>query len=226
MTVKKTALLAAMSLAVAGCASNEERAVKIMDASLGGQSGIYEDLQEYPGDVVCGQSTTAGFSGAIERQFFIVKAGVANTTPSQLDRKIYCSADPAAAVAAELGIDYATQRDTVLKILADFDSIEAAIAEYDRDNGYCPSTEQGLEALVTPATVGNTPRNFPEGGYLSALPKDPWGNDYAYDCPPFAGVKSEYRLSSLGADGEAGGEGPAADVKAAYRGYFEHLDSL
>ena len=51
------------------------------------------------------------------------------------------------------------------------------------------------------ATTGNPPRTFPEGGYIDAIPTDPWGRDYDYVCEPFAGVRIPYELQSLGADG-------------------------
>ena len=41
------------------------------------------------------------------------------------------------------------------------------------------------------------------------LPKDPWGNDYQFVNP---GVKGEIDVFSLGADGQAGGEGKNADI--------------
>ena len=56
---------------------------------------------------------------------------------------------------------------------------------------------------------GNVPRNWKQGGYLERMPKDPWGNDYQYLYP---GVHGEVDIFSFGSDGQAGGEGYAADV--------------
>lgn len=91
------------------------------------------------------------------------------------------------------------------------DGLETALKLYKLDNGSYPSTEQGLQALVEPPTVGKLPRKWREGGYLerSKVPKDPWGNDYIYLCP---GLHGEIDLSSYGDDGEPGGEGKDADV--------------
>lgn len=91
------------------------------------------------------------------------------------------------------------------------ESLETALKLYKLDNGAYPTTEQGLQALVEPPTVGELPKNWREGGYLEKgkIPKDPWGNDYVYLSP---GVSTEYDLISYGADGEPGGEGKNQDV--------------
>ncbi|HEX7127195.1 MAG TPA: type II secretion system major pseudopilin GspG [Thermodesulfobacteriota bacterium] len=97
------------------------------------------------------------------------------------------------------------------RVVADLKSIETALDLYKLDNGVYPTTEQGLEALVTKPTVGNIPANWKDGGYLPRVPVDPWGQPYAYAYP---GTQGEYDLFSLGADGQPGGEGPNADVYA------------
>ena len=89
----------------------------------------------------------------------------------------------------------------IQKVQADFKSIETALKIYRLDNYVYPTTEQGLEALVTP--------NFKQGGYLSELPMDPWGRPYLYLSP---GEYRETDIYSLGADGLPGGEGQNADI--------------
>ncbi len=90
-------------------------------------------------------------------------------------------------------------------------SIEEALSLYKLDNGVYPSTEQGLDALVHRPTIGDIPRNWKEGGYLSRVPEDPWGNEYQYISP---GSDNPYDLMSYGADGEEGGDGNEADINA------------
>lgn len=92
-------------------------------------------------------------------------------------------------------------------------NIEEGLHLYKLDNGVYPSTEQGLEALVRPPTVGVIPKNWKEGGYLPKVPADPWGNPFVYLAPGTDGAP--YDLVSYGADGEEGGEGPATDLRAA-----------
>jgi general secretion pathway protein G len=90
-------------------------------------------------------------------------------------------------------------------------SMETALKLYKLDNGVYPSTEQGLQALVEPPTIGRLPRKWREGGYLekSRVPLDPWDNDYIYLSP---GVHGDFDLISYGADGEPGGEGNNKDI--------------
>jgi general secretion pathway protein G len=96
------------------------------------------------------------------------------------------------------------------KAIMDIKAIETALNLYRLDNGGYPSTEQGLEALVTEPTTGVIPKNWKEEGYLDKVPKDPWGNPYAYLSP---GLHKEFDLESYGADGVDGGEGKDADVE-------------
>lgn len=89
---------------------------------------------------------------------------------------------------------------------AQIDAFSKALAQYRLDTGHYPGTEAGLAALV------QRPANEPawDGPYLSkAVPADPWGRPYGYRSP---GQHGEYDLFSLGADGQPGGSGEAADV--------------
>jgi len=94
------------------------------------------------------------------------------------------------------------------KAKADISGIENAMKFYRLDNFAYPSTEQGIEALVTKP---NDPmvRNWKPGGYLDSMPTDPWGNPYLYLNP---GNNGEIDIYTLGADGQPGGEGLAADI--------------
>ena len=91
------------------------------------------------------------------------------------------------------------------------EGIETALKLYRLDNGFYPTTEQGLRALVEASTIQPLPRNWREGGYLEKgkVPKDPWGNDFVYLCP---GAQGEFDLISYGADGQPGGEGKNKDI--------------
>lgn len=89
----------------------------------------------------------------------------------------------------------------------------SALDMYHLNNGFYPTTDQGLEALASKPSGSPEPKNYPKGGYLSKskVPKDPWGNAYIYRYP---GERAEYDLYSLGADGKEGGEGDDADLWA------------
>ena len=90
-------------------------------------------------------------------------------------------------------------------------NFQSALDLYKLDSGMYPSTEQGLQALVEKAAIGEIPKNWKEGGYIDKIPKDPWGNNYVYISP---GVHGDYDLYSYGADGEEGGENRNADIQS------------
>src|SRR5712691_6458860 len=83
----------------------------------------------------------------------------------------------------------------------------AALDQYRLDVGSYPTTAQALDALVKNPNVTNW-----NGPYLkkNAVPKDPWGNPYKYNCCP--GQHGDYDLWSEGADNAPGGDGENADV--------------
>lgn len=97
------------------------------------------------------------------------------------------------------------------KAAADIKGIESALGMFKLDNGFFPSTDQGLKALVDKPETGRTPKRYPPGAYLKKVPIDPWGNEYAYLSP---GANDDYEIVSYGADGEPGGEDEDADIKS------------
>lgn len=91
-------------------------------------------------------------------------------------------------------------------------NLEAALDEFRRDNGYYPSTEQGLKALVEKPTIGREAKRYPRNGYLKGgnVPRDPWDCDFIYHSP---GIHDNpYEMTSLGADCAEGGEDADADI--------------
>ena len=90
-------------------------------------------------------------------------------------------------------------------------AIEQALKLYKLDNGEYPTTDQGIQALVEPPSVGRLARKWRNEGYLDKgrVPKDPWDNDFIYISP---GLHSDFDLISYGPDWEPGGEGNNADI--------------
>ena len=82
------------------------------------------------------------------------------------------------------------------KAQADIAELKTALNRYHLDNGYYPTTDQGLRALVTLPTTGIVPLVYFTGGYIERLPRDPWGNPYFYRSDG-----NSYVLKSLGPDG-------------------------
>jgi len=100
-----------------------------------------------------------------------------------------------------------------LKAKMQIESLETALKLYKLDNGAYPSTNQGLEALVTQSETPPVPRKWREGGYLEKdkVPVDPWGSTFVYLSP---GVHGDYDISSYGADGVSGGDGKNTDINS------------
>jgi general secretion pathway protein G len=96
----------------------------------------------------------------------------------------------------------------IVKAKSELGNIENALKFYRLDNFAYPSTEQGLESLVTKPNDPNV-RNWKAGGYLGRMPKDPWGVPYLYLNP---GNNGEIDIYTLGRDGRPGGEGIDADI--------------
>ncbi|MCG3729665.1 type II secretion system major pseudopilin GspG [Vibrio cincinnatiensis] len=94
------------------------------------------------------------------------------------------------------------------KAITDIVALENALDMYRLDNSLYPTTDQGLEALVSKPS-NPEPRNYRADGYIRRLPKDPWGNDYQYLSP---GEHGRVDVFTLGADGQEGGEGANADI--------------
>lgn len=89
-------------------------------------------------------------------------------------------------------------------------STSNAVDMFKVDNGRYPTTQEGLNALLTPPQGA---KNWPEGGYIKGgFPKDGWDNELQYIAPGQNG--KPYDLFSLGADAKEGGEGTDADIHA------------
>ncbi len=97
----------------------------------------------------------------------------------------------------------------VTKVLSDIRSLSAALDLYRLDNFTYPTTDQGIEALVTAPGSLSSGARYQEGGYIDRMPKDPWGNAYNYLQP---GTHGSFDIYSLGADNAPGGQGANADI--------------
>jgi general secretion pathway protein G len=89
------------------------------------------------------------------------------------------------------------QSDRHPKVEADIMGLSTQLKLYQSMNGFFPTTEQGLHALVEEPNTSPRPHRWYQT--FEHLPKDPWGNDYVYRCP---GTKhpSAYDLFSPGPD--------------------------
>lgn len=115
-------------------------------------------------------------------------------------------------LAAYVGPKYFAQlgKSEVTVAKAQIEAFEKALDTLRLDLGRYPTTEEGLNALMT--APANATAKW-TGPYLKkGVPADPWGHPYAYRAP---GAKGEYEIISLGKDGQPGGTGEAADISSA-----------
>lgn len=85
--------------------------------------------------------------------------------------------------------------------------LEKSLEIFKLDAGRYPTTDEGLNALVTkPASASGWNGPYLKGG----LPNDPWGKPYAYKGPASG---ADFEILTLGADGAPGGDGENADIR-------------
>lgn len=86
-----------------------------------------------------------------------------------------------------------------------------ALDSYKLDNGTYPTTEQGLAALQQAPSREPVAKSW-RGPYLrKAVPVDPWGKPYIYRSPGEHNPAG-FDLSTLGRDGQPGGQDENADI--------------
>ncbi len=83
------------------------------------------------------------------------------------------------------------------RIEADIQGIRTMLLAYSGRNGFYPTTDQGLKALVVRPDTDPIPEQWTQ--LMDSVPKDPWAMEYVYRCP---GIKnpSGYDLFSAGPD--------------------------
>lgn len=110
-------------------------------------------------------------------------------------------------------------RGDIAAAKAQMQIFEVLLDRFETDIGRFPSMEEGLLALIKDPDIGGW-----SGPYLSqrVLPKDPWGNNFVYECP--SGVTDSYKLYSLGPDGTISQDDLTRDTEVRYSvGYSEGI---
>ncbi len=94
-----------------------------------------------------------------------------------------------------------TEQARITAAVTQIAAFSTALDAFEVDNGYYPKGKNGLQDLV------EQPRDAQNwhGPYLKDIPKDPWNNEYIYECPG-RHTASSYDLMSMGPDGRAGGD--------------------
>jgi general secretion pathway protein G len=94
----------------------------------------------------------------------------------------------------------------MVKAKQDILAIQDALDLYKLDNGFLPTNEQGLQALVTKPTTAPIPGGYKDEGYLPRVPMDPWGRPYRYINPGSHNVNG-VDIFSYGPVGQANSQG-------------------
>lgn len=94
----------------------------------------------------------------------------------------------------------ASKQERIEKVRNDFEILNGGLKQYKFDNGAYPSTDQGLDALVTEPSTSPVPQYWKSGGYVDVIPQDPWGAAYQYE-----NNDGLIRLYSYGSSGKNGG---------------------
>jgi len=68
-------------------------------------------------------------------------------------------------------------------VKGDIQSISTALKMYNAQNGFYPTTEQGLKALAVQPTTEPRPRQWRCAFDDGKVPRDPYGAEYNYVCP-------------------------------------------
>ena len=103
-------------------------------------------------------------------------------------------------IAAAVAVNVVGQLDEakVKQAKTDLHTLENCLDLFKIDKGRYPTTEEGLQAVVT-------------AGKCKNQLKDPWGHPYVYLFPGQVHPES-FDLKSYGGDGQQGGEGTNADI--------------
>lgn len=113
------------------------------------------------------------------------------------------------AILAAIVVPRILKRPEQAKIVAakqDILSIQNAMSLYKLDNGFYPSTSQGIQALVSKPSTSPVPTNWAAGGYLEKMPTDPWGHAYHYMHP------GEHGSIDIWSDGPPSGDGAGKKI--------------
>jgi general secretion pathway protein G len=90
-----------------------------------------------------------------------------------------------------------------VRVKTDLENISTQLKIYQTMNGFLPSTEQGLSALVTRPDTDPKPTQWHQ--LLTQVPVDPWYNPYVYENPGKHNPDS-FDLYSAGPHGKVGAD--------------------
>ena len=96
-----------------------------------------------------------------------------------------------------------TQMAQITATKADIKAYSTALSLFELDNGFFPTTEQGLQALVAKPSTPPEALHWKDGYLDTPLHNDQWGHPYLYKCPGDH-KPTGFDLSSAGPNGIVG----------------------
>lgn len=223
----RSLFIISISLLLGACSDDTLEARQALEESLGLHSGLeFMNMQTFPGGVVCGEYSvsTPNLETLADQQPFFSVRGKLYKQPRDRDWAFFCSEASADVLLQNYGIGpYDSDNVDLARISADLSALDISLESYYKDHYFFPTAEQGLEALVSPPANLASAARYPEGGYLEAVPRDPWGRPYLYEEEQWGRTKGHFTITTLGADGLEGGVGPNADVSTTVLPYLRHI---
>jgi len=201
-----------------GCGALQREAQDSLLATLPDRRNVtYDDIQTYPGKVVCGDYTASSVMGYSQRtRPFIYHEGHVFNQPGADEVAIYCTREPVKVLHERLGIGPMTgDNEALVKIYRDLTRLDDALESRIEKRGDLPTRAEGLDALTPP-----------RGDYLDSIPLDPWGRPYHYQRSLGGRVRATYELYTLGRDNEPGGSGADADIRREHLGFLRRIASM
>jgi general secretion pathway protein G len=86
-------------------------------------------------------------------------------------------------------------------VRTDIENISTQLKLYQETNGFLPTTEQGLQALVARPDTDPKPTEWRQ--WMQKIPQDPWHRPYVYENPGKHN-QNAFDLYSAGPDGKPG----------------------
>ncbi|MCB1702787.1 MAG: type II secretion system major pseudopilin GspG [Pseudomonadales bacterium] len=216
-----------VALLLAACSSEKNEATRILEESLINPRDLeFRDLETYPGGVVCGEFSAYTPATRMKTDFapFMTVRQKLYNPARKKDLAFYCTENSAQVLLETTGIGpYDANNTELAQITADLDALDIALEAYYIDHYFYPTAEQGLGALVARPEELDATQPYPEGGYIESVPSDPWGRSYLYEEEQWGRTKGNFTVTTLGADGVAGGGGKDADISTLLLPYLRHL---
>jgi len=220
-----TIIIITLTLTLIACSDGVKEAKQMVKKSIGLNDTLeIKNIQTFPGDVVC-LEYLVNESGPTKT--FIYARSVSYARPSELYLAFFCSETPGNVLLERAGIGpYSTSNTDLTEVTIDLTRLTAALESYYHDQFFYPTAEQGLQALAAPPDNILYPQKYPTQGYLKPIPLDPWGRPYLYEEPRWGGSKGNITVTTLGANGIAGGTGEDADISTKFLAQLQHLSFI